>query len=165
MKFTTVALIGAASATFPANWPKMDLGHAHCEMDVKFMANCDTAYLAISNTLANFESDQTADPGKGTHVKFARKQGDFLWDRRTTFKNGYVDDLIFNIEKFDQETQTCSVTSKSRSQSFSFWDFYVNYCSLRNVIEETGLEFSEPSVHNCRFEPNALKLEQGACRR
>ena len=61
MKITiAAALVGAASTNgVPSSFPKEDYFHAHCNMQVSLAGNCDTAYLAISNILSNFETQFT----------------------------------------------------------------------------------------------------------
>ena len=51
-----------------------------------------------------------------------------------------------------QNGPDCLVSSRSRSQTFSYYDYCTNYCNLWNVIKHGGVT-SDLKTENCLWVP------------
>ena len=141
MKFTAAALIGAVSA-----FPSFDSFHAHCAFDVTFQQDCHTTVGTIKTLMSGF-----ADPAGGIYA-IKQQDDNSVWVTRTTPTKHYVDDIEFVSS--GNSNGTCKISSKSRSQTLSYYDYDTNYCNMYNVLRQTGASFSTPATNECKWVPD-----------
>ena len=149
MKFTA-ALIAAAAAA-PSDFPSFDSFHAHCGIATQISADCGTVYQTLSKELVNFQ-----DPAHGLYQIKEQSNG-FVWVTRTTPTKHYVDDIEFTMAGANSNGG-CSVTSKSRSQTLSYYDYNTNYCNMYNVLRKSGLSFTPLTTNECKWVPDDLSI-------
>ena len=136
------ALVAAAAAD---SFPSFDALHANCAMKA-FYPNeaCPTTYTNMRNVIISWKN---GDPGKGLYDIKEEKEGSYIWVTRTTPVKRYVDDIIF---EFSNNWSGCNVSSRSRSQSLSYYDYSTNYCNMWNPLKYTGA-FTGLTVSDCKF--------------
>ena len=143
MKFTAVAmLIGATQAGFPS----FDSFHAHCELTVDVKASC----ADVKTNIHKMVNTPNLDPANGFY--HPKSEGDsMIWATRTGPGKKYTDDVMWEFSS--NGADSCSVHSKSRSQSFSYYDYGFNFCNMYNAYRTSYWtpEVSTPSVKNCKF--------------
>ena len=150
MKQTLIAGIMAVGINASASdFPKLDLLHAHCEMQTQITGTCDEVWKTIDNTLKTM-----ADPAQGTYRFKEDATNSYTWATRTTPVSKKVDDVIFTVAptRFE-DADGCVVNAKSRSQALSIYDYETNFCNMYNVFRSDGRAFTEPTTSNCKFVP------------
>ena len=143
MKFAS-ALIAVAAAS-PSNFPAFDSMHAHCSLTTTFQAGCAATFAALDKTVKTF-----TDPASGIYAVVEEGSNQYVWVTRTTPVKHYVDDIIFMV---GGDGSTCTVQSKSRSQTLSYYDYDTNFCNMYNVFRSSGVAFSAPKVGDCKWVP------------
>lgn len=138
------ALVAAVSADI-TDFPSFDALHANCAMKAVYPGEaCATTFANMRAVVLGWK---TGDPGKGLYDIKEEKENTYIWVTRTTPVRHYVDDIAF---QFAQTSAGCQVSSRSRSQSLSYYDYSTNYCNMWNPIKFTGA-FSGLSVSDCKF--------------
>lgn len=125
------ALVAAVSADI-SNFPSFDALHANCAMKAVYPESCATAYANMRATIVSWKN---GDPGKGLYDIKEEKENTYIWVTRTTPVKRYVDDIAF---EFSASGSGCQVSSRSRSQSLSYYDYSTNYCNMWNPIKHSG---------------------------
>ena len=141
MKFA--ALIGLAAAA-KSDFPAFDSLHANCQLEIKFNSDCGTVYKVLENT-----ATKGTDISGGLYELKEDGANDFFWVTRTTPVKHYVDDIIFEVK--GAQNGGCTVSSRSRSQTLSYYDYNTNYCNMYNVVRMSGLGFSSLTDSNCKW--------------
>lgn len=138
------ALVAAVSASIN-NFPSFDALHANCAMRAVYPGEaCSTTYSNMRAVILGWKS---GDPGKGLYDIKEESANNYIWVTRTTPVKRYVDDISF---QFASTSAGCQVSSKSRSQSLSYYDFSTNYCNMWNPLKYTG-SFQNLAVSDCKF--------------
>jgi hypothetical protein len=139
----TIAMVARADIN---NFPSFDAFHANCAIDVIYPGQtCASVY---NNMMAVLTKWQAGDPGKGIYAFKEVKEGTYIWVTRTTPVKKYVDDIAF---EFTQSTGAdCTVNSRSRSQTLSYYDYSTNYCNMWNPITYTG-KYANLVYKSCPF--------------
>ena len=138
----------AAANGFPA----FDAFHAHCEMTTTVQSKCVDVYGTMFKELSNFQ-----DPASGIYKVHSDDGSSNVWVTRTTPTKHYVDDIEFTFTV--NSATTCKIDAKSRSQTFSIYDYDTNYCNMYNPIRESGLKFSPVATSSCANVPKAADVE------
>lgn len=130
------------------DFPGFDIFHANCAMQVTYPSqDCHQVHINLERTIRSFTPEPFAG---GVYAVKESTPDDYIWSTRTTPVKKYVDDILFEVE---QQGDDCLVKSKSRSQSFSVYDFETNYCNMYNVHRDiTG--FTDLKTDHCRFQPS-----------
>ena len=149
MKFAAVALVAAAQA---ASFPSFDSLHAHCQLTTTFQDSCANVYASLDNTVKTFK-----DPANGAYALVQEQSNDYVWVTRTTPTKHYVDDIIFTV-KNTGNANTCTVVSKSRSETLSYYDYDTNLCNMYNVFRSQSIKFDTPTTQDCKYFPSAADL-------
>ena len=74
--------------------------------------------MSQSDKLTEYEN---GDPGKGIYKFVDTLENTYFWLTRTTPLKKYVDDIAFEL--FPTAFGDCTVKSRSRSQSLSYYDY------------------------------------------
>ena len=146
MKTAIIATIASLAGANKSDFPSMDMFHASCKLETTLNYSCDTLFSDLTRTLSNFN-----DPSKGIYEIKENSSNDYIWVTRTTPVKHYVDDILLEISG---NTDSCTIQSKSRSQSMSYYDFNTNYCNMYNIFRSLGTSFSSPKNSNCKFVPD-----------
>merc|ERR1712166_737934 len=128
-----------------------DMLHAHCEMTTTIQASCADSYTTMAKELTTFQ-----DPASGIYAIKSESAGSNIWATRTTPTKHYVDDIEFTLT---DAGATCNVVAKSRSQSFSIYDYDTNYCNMYNPLRQSGLKFSPVATSSCANVPASGAVE------
>ena len=145
-------LLAVASAdAFPANDP----WHSHCQMKTTFTGSCDEVFAGLDKTVKNIQ-----DPGKGIYAVHEEVANKSIWSTRTTPAKHYVDDQLFEISS-GNDTQ-CAIVAKTRSRTYSYYDYDTNYCNLWNIFRFSGMKFTEPVIEDCRWQPS-IAFRESIC--
>ena len=150
MKFAAIALVAAAQAS-ESQFPSFDSLHAHCSLTTTFNDSCHNTFAALDDTVVSF-----TDPASGIYAMKEVASDHYVWVTRTTPVKKYVDDIIFEVSG---DGSSCTVTSKSRSQTLSYYDYDTNYCNMYNVFRNSGVTFDSPKLGDCKWVPEAADLE------
>jgi hypothetical protein len=138
------ALVAAVSADI-SSFPSFDALHANCAMKALYPGEaCATTYANMRKVITSWKG---GDPGKGLYDIKEEKENTYIWVTRTTPVKRYVDDIAF---EFSTTGSGCQVSSRSRSQSLSYYDYSTNYCNMWNPIKYTG-SFQGLVVSDCKF--------------
>eukprot|EP00347_Sterkiella_histriomuscorum_P012499 403368346 len=128
-------------------FPSFDIFHANCVVQVTYPSqSCQQTHINLERTIRSFNPEPDA---KGIYAVKESLPQDYIWATRTTPVQRYVDDIIFEVE---QKGEDCVVKAKSRSQTFSIYDFETNYCNIYNVHRYIG-GFQDIKTEQCRFKP------------
>ena len=148
MKFAIAATLAAAVSAKATDFPKFDSFHANCGMDVTFKGvSCGAIWTSIDATVRGWSN---GGPSSGLYAVFEESKSSYVWSTRTTPVAHYVDDQIFELTP---TTAGCAVSSRSRSQSLSQYDYSTNYCNMWNVFEAVG-GYSNLSINHCQYHPS-----------
>ena len=147
MKFA--ALVGAALAA-QSDFPNLDSLHANCVMTATFEASCADTYSALKSTVDTF----VPGPSGGEYAWKEGADNQYLWVTRTTPVKHYVDDILMAVSG---DGSSCTVASKSRSETLSYYDYDTNFCNQWNVWNKTGVKFSY-KLDSCKWAPTAEEL-------
>ena len=148
MKYSVLALLGFASAA-ESNFPSFDALHAHCQMTTTFNDTCDNVYTSLDTAVKSFK-----DPASGIYAVKEEGANQYVWVTRTTPTKHYVDDIIF--ETNSAADGSCSVVSKSRSQTTSYYDYDTNFCNMYNVFRGQAITFTAPTTQDCKWVPEDI---------
>ncbi|CDW71084.1 UNKNOWN [Stylonychia lemnae] len=141
------SLVGQAFSA-KTDFPEFDIFHANCAMEVTYPSQtCQQAFTAVEKTIREFNPEPDAN---GIYALKESADTDYIWTTRTTPVKKYIDDIIF---EFKQQGANCIVSSKSRSQTFSIYDYETNYCNIYNVHRYIG-GFTNLKTSQCRYEPS-----------
>ena len=113
------------------SFPAFDALHANCQLETVVNTDCQTAMTQVESTITSFKA---GGPSKGLYTmkdkSFMSSHGEdyhsYIWANRSTPVKHYTDDIIFG---FKGTGATCTIGSKSRSQSLSYLDYGTNYCN------------------------------------
>ena len=92
----------------------------------------------------------------GTYSLFNGIEDEMLWVTRTTPKKHYVDDILFEYfgDPKDFRAKGCTVKAKSRSQTFSIYDYDTNFCNMWNVLKEVEGTNIKIDTSECKYKPD-----------
>ena len=65
-----------------------------------------------------------------------------------------MDDIIFEMKAIN--SSACTVSSKSRSQTLSYYDYDTNFCNQWNVLSRAG-EIKTLAPNHCKFQPKNIE--------
>jgi|JI10StandDraft_1071094.scaffolds.fasta_scaffold295332_1 hypothetical protein len=148
--FKTFAFAAVASQVNGAasDFPKFDALHANCGMTTTYDAPCDQVFGGIKEKVNAWG---TGGPAGGLYSEKESADNVYLWCTRTTPKAHYVDDIIFEVQAINDSA--CHVSSKSRSQSLSYYDYETNFCNQWNVLSRVGT-IKTLTPNHCNFQPD-----------
>ena len=139
------ALVVGAFADI-SNFPTFDSFHANCAIEVTYSGKtCATVWASMKDLLTEYEN---GDPGKGIYKFVDTLENTYFWLTRTTPVKKYVDDIAFEFSP--TASGDCTVKSRSRSQSLSYYDYSTNYCNMWNPLQHTAT-FTNEKVTQCPF--------------
>jgi len=139
------ALVVGAFADI-SKFPSFDSFHANCAIEVTYNGKtCASVWASMKDLLTQYEQ---GDPGKGIYQFVDTLESKYFWLTRTTPVKKYVDDIAF--EFFPTASGDCTVKSRSRSQSLSYYDYSTNYCNMWNPLKNAGT-FTNQKVYQCPF--------------
>uniref|UniRef100_A0A7S3IQY0 Uncharacterized protein n=1 Tax=Strombidium inclinatum TaxID=197538 RepID=A0A7S3IQY0_9SPIT len=138
-------------------FPAFDNFHCHCALNVTFTdKSCEQAFNIMKDKIELWHPEPGAN---GSYKIWDAVEEEQIWATRTTPTKGYVDDILFDYfgDPKDFEKKGCSVSSKSRSQTLSFYDYHTNYCNMWNVLNEVekdaDLLGDAIEVSDCKWAP------------
>ena len=68
----------------------------------------------------------------------------------------YVDDIMFTVSGTGD---ACTIQTKSRSETLSYYDYDTNYCNQYNMFRYSGLTFAAPKLDSCKWAPAAADID------
>ena len=151
------ALLCGISYADKRDFPLFDPLHSHCATETDFPAQaCADVYLRFVNVINTFRPEPLS---KGFYNMVESVENDYIWVTRTTPVARYIDDIIFIFyEKTVDNAPYCEVSARSRSQSFSYFDYNTNYCNMWIVYNSVG-GFEVVDTSKCAWVPdNAKKI-------
>lgn len=144
-KAIVLSIIATVAFAEIPKFPAFDMFHANCALDVTYTGQtCSQVYSAMETVITNYEA---GDAGAGVYAFVDKKQDTYFWVTRETPTHHYIDDIGF---EFTESNGSCTVTSKSRSETLSVYDYSTNYCNMWNVLNTTGV-FANTKVHDCAY--------------
>jgi|TARA_B110000285_G_C14853961_1_gene481290 hypothetical protein len=148
----TLGPVPASELSLYGAFPAWSGLHAHCGMATTVSASCTDVYTAFNKTVntAGF------DPAGGIYAVHSEVTDSNMWVTRTTPTKHYVDDIEFTLTV---NGAMCDISSKSQSQSLSYYDYDTNYCNMYNVFKASGVTFTPVTTNNCAWIPEAKDLE------
>eukprot|EP00178_Gracilaria_changii_P004817 TRINITY_DN17840_c0_g1_i1.p1 TRINITY_DN17840_c0_g1~~TRINITY_DN17840_c0_g1_i1.p1 ORF type:complete len:159 (+),score=19.05 TRINITY_DN17840_c0_g1_i1:2-478(+) len=141
------SLVSGSASDFPA----FDAFHANCALTTVYDAPCHEIFANIKTEVNSWSE---GGPSHGLYKEKEEAQDVYLWTTRTTPKAHYVDDIIFEMQPVNDAT--CTVNSKSRSQSFSYYDYNTNFCNMWNVLSRAG-DMKSNVANHCKFQPDNIE--------
>ena len=103
----------------------------------------------------------------GSYSIWSATEEEQIWAVRETPVHHYKDDILFNYHPKNGEDFSapgCTVEAKSRSQSFSIYDYSTNYCNMWNLFDAVATKFGPGElddevieVNECRWAPKDPK--------
>lgn len=120
----SLAAIAALGCPSPSDFPKFDSTHANCAMETDLNESCATV---AANVHSEIEAWGKGGPAQGIYKFKEGMTGMYEWVTRTTPVHHYTDDIIFQY--FPNEDGSCHVSSKSKSEPLSYYDYETNYCN------------------------------------
>ena len=152
MKFTAIAMLIGATQAFPS----FDSFHAHCEMTVSVADSCANTKAAIHKMVGT--TSPNLDPAQGFYHPKSESDS-MIWATRTGPGKKYTDDVMW---EFSSNGDSCSVHSKSKSQSLSYYDYGFNFCNMYNAYRTSYWTpaVSNVSTKNCKFSVEASDIEK-----
>ena len=146
LKLLFISAVALLAKADQKDFPEMDAKHPHCQIQVDYPSRtCDWEYNRFEMMIKNFGGE---DPGHGKYdVK--EKGTNYIWTVRTSADGKQVHDVIYY---FDQQSNTCKVTSKSRQRDEAALDKNASYCSAWYVLKYSD-SFEAPNVSNCIIVP------------
>eukprot|EP00347_Sterkiella_histriomuscorum_P015286 403357604 len=153
-QISIITLLFTLSA-YCQNFPSFDDKHAHCALTSTFKdTSCSQVYDKMTKLIGLFNPEPIS---QGIYKIVDSKQDGYIWTTRTTPKAHYVDDIIFNFTQGTDAT-SCIVSSKSRSQTLSLFDYDTNYCNMWTVLHGLGgLAGVIVDQQNCMWIPDDAK--------
>jgi len=150
--------------SYPKKFPTSNFGHAHCHIAYDTIEGT-TCHDVIESLLTTIEAWQPEEDTHGFYNLHSchETEGDlnYVWAYRLTGDKKYTDDLVYTLE--DKEN-SCHIEGQSRSQSASYWDFYTNFCNIRNPLEKQIPDLlAERKVGKCGFKPKNHDEEVKEC--
>ena len=106
---------------------------------------CGTVLTALESKIKTL----TPDPQSKGLYSIKEDGSDYVWTQRETPTKHYIDDIIFETEASNGD---CLITSKSKSETLSYYDYETNFCNMWTVHNDVG-GFSNLSTTECKFVP------------
>ena len=106
----------------------------------------------------------TPDVAGGMYRHFEETENKYVWAIRTTPSGKYDDDVIFELEDVVVEddglnqASYCKIEARSRSQSFSEYDFDTNFCNMWNVLSRVE-GMGEVDITRCAYYPKDSEIQ------
>ena len=128
------------------SFPSFDSFHSHCAISVIFQeVSCQEAFNVMKDSIEMWHPEPSAG---GDYALWSAIEMQFIWATRTTSVNKNVDDIMFEYfgDPKNFRAPGCTVISKSRSQSISFYDDKTNFCNMWNVLEQVQGEHLEMEI-------------------
>ena len=145
-KLLIIAALALVASASMEDFPSFDFSHANCAMEVTYAnKDCRNVYNDIKALLITYKN---GCPSKGIYNIKEDAFATYIWATRTTPVKKYVDDVLFVFSQ--AASNACTVTSRSRSQSLSYYDFATNYCNMWNPLQHTSA-ISTLNVSECKF--------------
>ena len=151
------AMICSVAVADKRDFPLFDPLHAHCATETDFPGEaCADVFKRFVTVVNTFRPEPNS---KGFYRTVESTVNDYLWVTRTTPVAKYVDDIIFIFyEKIVDSAPYCEVSARSRSQTFSYFDYDTNYCNMWTVYQSVG-GFEVVDTSKCTWIPdNARKV-------
>ena len=135
MKSFALASLAALVSADASDFPSDDSRHAYCHVNATFDGlSCDSLYALMDNEIRRWDSSTTS-PSGGVYSIYEEGVDSYIWSTRLTRDGNYVDDQLFQLSA---TASGCYVEGHSKSESFSYYDYSVNFCNLWNVYNGVG---------------------------
>ena len=147
----------------PKGFPTNNFGHAHCQIEFETVTSfpCSAAFTEV---YANVEA-WNPEPDAGGIYKLKQcndeEETSYIWSERLTGDSKYTDDVVLTFTERDDAH--CHIEGFSRSQSASYWDYYTNFCNVRNLLKTVSDEIETRKVGKCSFSPKEGAEETEQC--
>ncbi len=169
--FATAAILTSDSCTgaaiakkksTPKGFPTNNLGHAHCslEFESKSTLPCAAAFQEVYNNVEAWKPEP--DAGGIYELKSCNDDAEttYIWAERLTGDKKYTDDVVLT---FTDNGDHCHIEGFSRSQSMSYWDYYTNFCNIRNLLKTVPGDIDSRKTKSCSFAPTPGEQETEQC--
>eukprot|EP00347_Sterkiella_histriomuscorum_P005487 403356427 len=149
-KLFLLSTLSVATFSLKTDFPVFDSLHANCGMTVIYKnQECGQVLGKLEEVIKSFNPEKQS---QGLY-KIKESDSDYVWTTRETPTHHYIDDILFETSQKDSD---CVVTSKSRSQALSYYDYETNFCNMWAVHNTTN-GFSDLTTNNCTFVPSDPK--------
>ena len=152
-----------AKKSTPKGFPTNNMGHAHCQMtfESKTSLPCSEAFSEVYGNVDAWKPE----PDAGGIYQLKQCNDDdavtYIWSERLTGDQKYTDDVLLTFT--EQADGHCHIEGFSRSQSMSYWDYYTNFCNVRNLLKTVPGEIDSRKVGKCSFAPSEGEQETEQC--
>ena len=89
MKTVFASILAGLAVADPSDFPKFDMMHANCAMQVDFPLDCTSLWVQMNAELENWA---TGGPSQGIYAIYEESEPSYIWTTRTTPIKKYVDD-------------------------------------------------------------------------